>query len=79
MRRISLFRVGAGRLVALPGAVAQQADTAARVASQVEALKTFAMLDGVWRGPATMTQASGSPLTFTQTERIGPSSAARSG
>ena len=72
MRRISLLLASAGLLVAIAGAAAQQPDTAALVASQVEALKTFAMLDGVWRGPATVSQANGSAFTFTQTERIGP-------
>ena len=72
MHRISRLLVSVGLLAALPGAVAQQADSAALIASQVEALKTFAMLDGVWRGPATVTLANGSALTFTQTERIGP-------
>ena len=72
MRRILPLLIITGLLVAQPCAVAQQADTAARIASQVEALKTFAMLDGVWRGPATVTQPNGSTLAFTQTERIGP-------
>ena len=72
MRRISPLLVSAALLLASPGAIAQQADTATRIASQVEALKTFAMLDGVWRGPATVTQPNGSTLAFTQTERIGP-------
>lgn len=72
MRRLSSFLSGAVLLVVMTGAAAQQPDTAARIASQVEALKTFAMLDGVWRGPATVIQADGSTFSFTQTERIGP-------
>ena len=72
MSRILPRLISAGLLVGLPCAVAQQADTAERIASQVEALKTFAMLDGVWRGPATVAQPNGSTLAFTQTERIGP-------
>ena len=72
MRRLSSFLCSAGLLVVMAGAVAQQPDTGARIASQVEALKTFAMLDGVWRGPATVIQANGSTFAFTQTERIGP-------
>ena len=62
-------------LVALLGwaaATAQPADTAALLASQVEAMRAFAMLDGTWRGPATVTQPDGSRLSFVQTERIGP-------
>ena len=35
-------------------------------------MRAFAMLDGVWRGPATVTEADGSRRTFMQTERIGP-------
>jgi hypothetical protein len=72
VRRILPLLIITGLLVAQPCAVAQQADTAARIASQVEALKTFAMLDGVWRGPATVTQPNGRTLAFKQTERIGP-------
>lgn len=55
-----------------PSASAQQPDTAALLAAQTEAMKAFAMIDGVWRGPATATQPDGSRLTFVQTERIGP-------
>jgi hypothetical protein len=72
MRRISSLLVAAGVLAVAASALAQQPDTAALLASQTEALKTFAMLDGVWRGPATVTEANGHRLTFTQTERIGP-------
>jgi hypothetical protein len=58
---------------ALPlGAPAQQPDTAALLASQVEAMRAFATLDGVWRGPATVLQPDGRRLSFVQTERIGP-------
>lgn len=57
---------------ALSPASAQQPDTAALLAGQVEAMKAFAMLDGVWRGPATAIQPDGSRLAFVQTERIGP-------
>ncbi len=53
-------------------ATAQQPDTAALVASQIAAIKAFAMLDGAWRGPAFVLQPDGSRLTFVQTERIGP-------
>jgi hypothetical protein len=54
------------------GARAQPADAVALLASQVEAMRTLAMLDGVWRGEATVTQAEGRRITFVQTERIGP-------
>ncbi len=51
---------------------AQQPDTAALIASQTDAMKAFAMLDGAWRGPAFVLQPDGARLTFVQTERIGP-------
>ena len=53
-------------------ASAQQPDPAALIASQTEAMKAFAMLDGAWRGPASILQPDGSRLAFVQTERIGP-------
>jgi hypothetical protein len=60
--------------VAFPvvAANAQQPDPAALIATQTEALKAFAMLDGAWRGPASVLQPDGSRLAFVQTERIGP-------
>jgi hypothetical protein len=65
VRPISSLLVAAGLAAAIASAAAQQADTAALLASQTEALRTFAMLDGVWRGPATVTEANGNRLTFT--------------
>ncbi|MDQ6685098.1 MAG: DUF1579 domain-containing protein [Pseudomonadota bacterium] len=59
-------------LLAAGSAVAQSLDSATLLAAQTEALKAFAMLDGVWRGPATARQPDGSELSFVQTERIGP-------
>ena len=57
--------------VPLPGG-AQQPDTAALLASEVEAMRAFAMLDGVWRGPAMTLLPDGRWRTIVQTERIGP-------
>ena len=57
--------------IALPVS-AQQPDTATLLATQADAMKAFSMIDGTWRGPATVMQADGSRLAFTQTERIGP-------
>ena len=51
---------------------AQQPDVAALLASEVEALRAFAMLDGVWRGPAMSLLPDGSWRKIVQTERIGP-------
>lgn len=54
------------------GATAQERpDPAALLAAQREAMATFAFMDGVWRGPATMVQPSGEKHAITQTERIG--------
>ena len=41
-------------------------------AAQKEALKAFAAMDGVWRGPAWTILPNGEKHTITQTERIGP-------
>lgn len=51
---------------------AQAPDTTALIAEQREAMKAFAMMDGVWRGPAWTMLPSGQKHTITQTERIGP-------
>ena len=53
-------------------ATAQQHDPAATIAAQKKALEPLAMLDGEWRGPASMTMPDGTVHEFTQTERIGP-------
>ena len=42
------------------------------IAAQREAMKRFAFMDGVWRGPAWTILPSGDKATVTQTERIGP-------
>jgi len=72
MRRVVSLAVLAVAAASPFVARAQQPDTAALLASQVEAMRAFATLDGMWRGPATVLQADGSRLSFVQTERIGP-------
>jgi hypothetical protein len=52
--------------------MAQPAESRALIASQADAMRALAMLDGAWRGPASIRQADGSSLSFVQTERIGP-------
>jgi hypothetical protein len=47
-------------------------DAAVLIAAQREAMAPLAFMDGVWRGPASITLPSGAKLTITQTERIGP-------
>jgi hypothetical protein len=47
-------------------------DSAALIAAQREAMKAFAAMDGVWRGPAWTILPSGVKHNITQTERIGP-------
>ena len=47
-------------------------DPAPLLAAQREAMKAFAAMDGVWRGPAWTILPSGEKSTVTQTERIGP-------
>ena len=56
----------------IPEATAQSRDPAVIIASQVEAMRALSMIDGIWRGEATVIQADRSRLTFVQTERIGP-------
>jgi len=53
-------------------ASAQRPDPAAQIAAQREAMKSLAMMDGVWRGPAWTILPSGRKHNITQTERIGP-------
>jgi hypothetical protein len=72
MHRLASLLLAAA-FAALPlAAIAQPADPRPLIASQTEAMRAFAMLDGAWRGPATITLADGSRLSFVQTERIGP-------
>jgi hypothetical protein len=60
-------------LAASCGAFAQaQHDPAAAIAAQAEAMKAFAAMDGVWRGPAWTLLPNGEKRNITQTERIGP-------
>lgn len=47
-------------------------DSAALLASQRDALKSLAFMDGVWRGPAWTILPTGEKHEVTQTERIGP-------
>lgn len=47
-------------------------DSAALIAAQREAMAKFAMMDGVWRGPAWTILPTGQKHNITQTERIGP-------
>ena len=42
------------------------------IAAQREGMAPLAYMNGVWRGPATVTLPSGEIHTVTQTERIGP-------
>ena len=47
-------------------------DPAALIATQREAMKAFAFMDGIWRGPAWTLLPSGAKHEITQTERMGP-------
>ena len=57
--------------IALP-ASAQYRDPAPVIAAQREALRPLAMLDGVWRGTATIHRPGAEPLVSPHTERVGP-------
>ena len=65
---------GASALFFFVGSAFAQAQhgPAAAIAGQVEAMRVFASMDGVWRGPAWTLQANGEKRNITQTERIGP-------
>lgn len=73
------FRIIRGFLAALTIAAAlttvlpaQFPDSAKLLASQGEALKKLAYMDGVWRGEAWTLLPTGEKHVITQTERIGP-------
>lgn len=57
--------------VALAAPSMAQDASGAAIAEQQAAMKRFAWMQGVWRGPARGVNRSG-PYTVTQTERIGP-------
>ena len=59
-------------LAASPAFAQGRPDPAALIAAQKEAMKAFAAMDGVWRGPAWTILPGGEKHTITQTERIGP-------
>jgi hypothetical protein len=58
--------------VTLSPAMAQRPDPAAMIAAQKEAMKSLAVMDGVWRGPASTILENGQKHDVIQTERIGP-------
>jgi len=65
-----LLALAAG--AASPALAQGRPDPTALLAAQKEAMKAFAAMDGVWRGPAWTILPSGENHTITQTERIGP-------
>lgn len=74
MRLHVLFsHILAGALVAASTIViaAGPPDTESLLAAQRQAMQPLANLDGIWRGPATITQPDGKVITITQTERVG--------
>jgi len=72
MKQLLATLLAAALGLAVPSASAQDQDAASRVAGQVEAMRVFAMIDGVWRGPAWVLRPDGGRIEFIQTERIGP-------
>ncbi len=70
-RRHTLVAVLALGIASAAGAQGRP-DPAALIAAQREAMKSFAFMDGVWRGPAWTLLPSGAKHEITQTERIGP-------
>lgn len=66
---LALLLIIAG--VSLTASAQGRPDPAALITAQREAMKPFAVMDGVWRGPAWTILPSGKH-NITQTERIGP-------
>jgi hypothetical protein len=60
MNRIGPLLLASLLAAAHADVVAQAAQPATLIASQTEAMRVFAMLDGAWRGPATILQGDGS-------------------
>ena len=65
------FTICSGILLATNLPAQERATPAALIAAQREAMKTFARLDGVWRGTAWTLLPGGKKHEITQTERIG--------
>lgn len=70
--RATLILLALAATVASPAFAQGRPDPAALIAAQKEAMKAFAAMDGVWRGPAWTILPSGEKHAITQTERIGP-------
>ena len=66
---LALLLLTAGTLLTVEGQ--GRPDPATLIAAQREAMKPFAVMDGVWRGPAWTILPTGKH-NITQTERIGP-------
>jgi hypothetical protein len=65
---VGLLVLSAATIVSAQG----RPDPSALLGAQREAMKAFAAMDGVWRGPAWMMLPSGEKHELTQTERVGP-------
>lgn len=75
MKKLSLivpFAVAVAWLSASVCAGEQPANPEMLIAAQKVGMSKVAMLDGQWRGSASMTMPDGTVHRFTQTERIGP-------
>jgi hypothetical protein len=70
LKLFALWLVTAGTFLSVLGQ--GRPDSAALIAAQREAMKPFAAMDGVWRGPGWTILPSGQKHDITQTERIGP-------
>jgi len=71
-RRAALMSLVLAAGAASPALAQGRPDPAVLIAAQKEAMKAFAAMDGVWRGPAWTILANGEKHAITQTERIGP-------
>lgn len=65
---VALFALGIASIAAAQG----RPDPIALMAARRKAMKRFAFMDGVWRGPAWPLLPSGAKHEVTQTERMGP-------
>lgn len=71
MRLTHAALIAASLLCSVPAWSQSPQSPAERIAAQREAMARFAMLDGAWRGQASMTLPNGQKHEITQTERVG--------
>lgn len=72
MTRQLFIAVGVASLISVHASAQGRPDPATLIAAQKQAMQPLAIMDGIWRGPASTVLQSGVKHEVTQTERIGP-------